>query len=96
MESLLSKLDQGKIFAKLDLTNAYLQLSVDEETAKMQTIITTKGAFKCNRLQFGISAAPGIFQSLIEEKLMEFPDILPFFDDIIVVAQNEDKLAKRL
>ena len=75
VESLLSKLDQGKIFAKLDLTNAYLQLSVDEETAKMQTIITTKGAFKCNRLQFAISATPGIFQSLIEEKFMEFPDI---------------------
>ncbi|XP_026582358.1 uncharacterized protein K02A2.6-like, partial [Pseudonaja textilis] len=44
-----------KVFAKLDLAQAYQQLPVDEETAEAQTIVTHRGAFRCKRLQFGVS-----------------------------------------
>ncbi|KRX42049.1 Uncharacterized protein T05_6836, partial [Trichinella murrelli] len=64
---LLASLSGGNFFAKLDLAQAYQQLTVDDATADAQTIITHRGAFRVKRLQFGISAAPGIFQNVIDK-----------------------------
>lgn len=96
ISTLLSSLAGGKIFAKLDLAQAYQQLSVDERSSLLQTIITHKGAFRVKRLQFGISSAPGIFQNFMENLLRKIPGVLPFFDDIVVSGSNEQELAERL
>lgn len=63
---LLSDLAGGKHFIKLDLLQAYLQLQVDKDAAKAQTIVTHKDAFIVKRLQFGVATAPRIFQRFIE------------------------------
>ncbi|XP_032081537.1 uncharacterized protein K02A2.6-like, partial [Thamnophis elegans] len=49
-----------------------------------QTIVTHRGAFRCRRLQFGVSVAPGIFQSLMERLLHGLPGVVPYFDDVLV------------
>ncbi len=54
---LLTELTGGRYFVNLGLSQAYLQLTVDDESAKLQTIITHRGAFKCTRLQFGVATA---------------------------------------
>ncbi|XP_026578597.1 uncharacterized protein K02A2.6-like, partial [Pseudonaja textilis] len=54
--------------------------------AELQTIVTYRGAFRCKRLQFGVSVAPGIFQSLMERILQGLPGVVPYFDDILVSA----------
>lgn len=96
VNDLLSRLDGGRVFAKLDMAQAYQQLAVDEETAKIQAITTHKGTFAVNRLQFGIASAPGIFQSLMERLLGGLDGVMPYFDDIIVVAVDECDLAQKL
>lgn len=96
VNDLLSRMDGGKIFAKLDMAQAYQQLAVDGETAKIQAIATHKGTFAVNRLQFGIASAPGIFQSLMERLLGGLEGVMPYFDDIIVVAVDERDLARKL
>ncbi|KRX70751.1 Transposon Tf2-6 polyprotein [Trichinella sp. T6] len=93
---LLASLAGGKVFAKLDLAQAYQQLVVDKKTADAQTIITHRGAFRVKRLQFGVSAAPGIFQGLIDQLTKGIPGVLPYFDDILIAAKDESILAKRL
>ncbi|XP_026569427.1 uncharacterized protein K02A2.6-like, partial [Pseudonaja textilis] len=60
--------------------------------AELQTIVTHRGAFKCKRLQFGVSVAPGIFQSLMERILQGLPGVVPYFDDILVSAVNKPQL----
>ncbi|OUC45668.1 hypothetical protein D917_01810 [Trichinella nativa] len=75
---------------------AYQQLVVDKKTADAQTIITHRGAFRVKRLQFGVSAAPGIFQGLIDQLTKGIPGVLPYFDDILIAAKDESILAKRL
>ncbi|XP_026581555.1 uncharacterized protein LOC113454394, partial [Pseudonaja textilis] len=53
-QGVLEPIDHARrVFAKLDLAQAYQQLPVDAETAEAQTIVTHRGAFRCNRLQFG-------------------------------------------
>jgi hypothetical protein len=58
VDELLSTLAGGKLFTKLDLTQAYQQVCLDEESRKMVVINTHKGLFQFNRMPFGISSAP--------------------------------------
>ena len=45
----LYKLSGGKVYSKLDLSHAYLQLRLDDESQKLTTINTTKGLFVYTR-----------------------------------------------
>ncbi|XP_033005510.1 uncharacterized protein K02A2.6-like [Lacerta agilis] len=92
----LASLAGGQILAKLDLPQAYQQLPVDDTTADAQTIITHRGAFRVKRLQFGVSVAPGIFQGLVERLLKGVPEVIPYFDDILVAGASSEELISHL
>ncbi|KAM3848139.1 uncharacterized protein M6D78_004779 [Vipera latastei] len=96
VKQVLATIQDGAMFAKLDLAQAYLQLTVSEEAAEAQTIVTHKGAFRVHRLQFGIAAAPGIFQEVMERTLKGIPGVCPYFDDVLIAGKNEEILAERL
>ncbi|XP_029143121.1 uncharacterized protein K02A2.6-like, partial [Protobothrops mucrosquamatus] len=93
---ILASLKEGKIFAKLDLTQAYQQLPVDDAAAEAQTIVTHRGAFKVKRLQFGVNVAPGIFQSVMGNTLRGIPGVCPYFDDVLIAGDSAQMLAERL
>ncbi|XP_013910141.1 PREDICTED: uncharacterized protein K02A2.6-like [Thamnophis sirtalis] len=89
VQHLLHSLGQGTIFAKLHLTQAYQQLPVAEATAEAQTIVTHKSAFKCHRLQFGVSLAPGLFRPLFRQrpgisKVPSRPTVPPPYHTLLV------------
>ena len=60
-EELFTKLNGGDKFTKLDFSNAYQQVVLDEESQPYVTITTHLGLFRYTRLPFGITAAPAIF-----------------------------------
>ncbi|GBO23854.1 Transposon Ty3-G Gag-Pol polyprotein [Araneus ventricosus] len=93
---ILANLADGKFFAKIDLAQAYLQLKVDDASAEAQTIVTHRGAFKVNRLQFGVNVAPGLFQNFIEDLLKGIPGVFPYFDDVLIFAATEEQLCNHL
>ena len=66
IEELFADLSGGKYFTKLDMSNAYLQLPLAEESKKYVTINTHRGLFQFNRLPY---AAPAIFQRTMETLL---------------------------
>ena len=74
IDDLFASLAGGQAFSKLDLAHAYLQLELDDESKKLVTINTQKGLFQYNRLPFGVSAAPSIFQRTIEGVLQGIPN----------------------
>ena len=49
-EYIFATLAEGKCFSKLDLTNAYLQMLLEEESCKFVTINTSKGLYQYIRL----------------------------------------------
>ena len=61
VEDLLATLGGGEKFTKLEMSQAYQQLQLDDESKRYTTINTHKGLFQYNRLPYGISSAPGIF-----------------------------------
>lgn len=56
IEDLFASLAGGQHFSKLDLSNAYLQMEV-EESRKLLTISTQKGLFWFNRLPFDVASS---------------------------------------
>ena len=66
VDELLASLAGGQFFSKLDLLQAYLQLPLEEDSEEFVTVNTHKGLFRYNRLPFGVSSAPSIFQQTIE------------------------------
>ena len=65
VEDLFSRLSGGKYFTKLDLSHAYRQIPLEEESKKYVVVNTCRGLFRYTRLPFGVSSAPGIFQRVI-------------------------------
>ena len=63
IEDLFSSLAGGKLFSTLDMSQAYQQILLDKPSKNLVVINTPKGLFKYNRLPFGVSCAPGIFQT---------------------------------
>ena len=96
VEDLFAKLRQGKYFSNLDLSHAYQQLPLDEESRKYVVINTHRGLFKFTRLPFGISSAPGIFQRAIESLLQGIPGVVVYLDDILVTGSTEEEHLKTL
>ena len=66
---IFANLAGGKHFSKLDLRQAYHQMEVTEESKKFLTINKHKGLFQYNRLVFGISSCPAIWQRAIDQVL---------------------------
>ena len=83
-EDIFARLAGGRVFTKLDLSQAYLQLAVDDDSKELLVINTPKGLFRYNRLPYGVSIAP-IFQSVMDRVLHNLP-VACYLDDILIAA----------
>ena len=90
IEDLFANLSGGTSFSKFDLSQAYLQLTLDDESKQYTVINTHRGLFRYNRLPFGISSAPGIFQRTMECLLRGIPKVMVYLDDILVTGTSEE------
>ena len=61
IDDMFATLAGGRKFTKLDLTQAYTQLELEEGSEEYLTINTHLGLFRYKRLAYGISSAPAIF-----------------------------------
>ena len=88
-EDIFSTLNGGEKFTKLDLSQAYLQLPLDEESQKLATISTHKGLFQYTRLLYGIASVPAIFQMTMDKVLQGMNGVSCYLDDILVTGRDE-------
>lgn len=68
-ESIFASVSTCKVFSKIDLSDAYLQIPVNDEAKAMLAITTHRGVNTMNRLCPGVKPASGIFQQTMDRML---------------------------
>ena len=95
MDDIFARLAGCTYFTKLDLTQAYQQLLLDDESKKLLVVNTPKGLFQFTRLPYGVSTAPAIFQSVMDRILQGLP-VACYLDDILVAGKSKEEHDQRL
>ena len=91
MDDILPQLAKSKFFSKLDLSNAYWHVKLDEESSKLTTFQTPYGRYRWKRLPFGTSVSSEIFQKRLDQALEGLQGVIGVSDDIIVHGQTEEE-----
>ena len=89
IDELLARLENGEKFTKLDLSDAYLQVELDDLSKNLVVINTPLGLFRYTRMPFGIANAPAIFQRIIDQLIAGIPKCAAYLDDILITGTNE-------
>ncbi|GFO19765.1 Pol protein [Plakobranchus ocellatus] len=92
----LARLSGSKIFTKLDARSGFWQMPLDQQSRLLTTFLTPFGRFCMNRLPFGISSAPEIFQRRMSEILRDIDGVICHMDDILIHASNQNTHDERV
>ena len=87
-EDLFASLPDGAGFSKLDLTHAYNQMELDEQSQKLVTLNTHRGLYRYRRLPFGIASAPALFKKTMDVILQGMSHVICYIDDILITGAN--------
>ena len=71
------------------MSHAYQQIELNEASKQYVVISTHKGLFRYNRLPFGVSSAPAIFQRVMESHLQGIPGVEVYWEDILVSGKTK-------
>ena len=81
----------GKKFSKIDLAQAYNQVTLDEQSRELTTINTHKGLFQWSQLPYGIAANPAIFQGIMDSIMQGLPQVVWYLDDISISGTTDEE-----
>ena len=95
IEEIFSRLSGGKVFSKLDLSQAYQQVVVDDSCRDVLTINTHLGLHRYRRPAFGVNSAVSLFQREMEKLLGDMPGVCVYLDDVLIAGKSEDECINR-
>ena len=84
----LAMLGESRVFTKLDANSGFWQIPLDEDSKLLTTFVTPFGRFCFNRLPFGISSAPEIFQRTMSDILEGLDGVICRMEDILIHGRN--------
>ena len=91
VEDISLELNGAKYFSKLDLSQAYHQLELHEDSRYITTFTTHVGLFRYKRLNYGTNAAAELFQHTLQQQLQRLSGVRNIADDIIDYGQTRDE-----
>ncbi|GFW61071.1 retrovirus-related Pol polyprotein from transposon 297 [Trichonephila clavipes] len=99
IEDVLDTLQEAKVYSTLDLRNGFFHVDVDEDCRKYTSFIVPDGQFEFNKVPFGLSTSPGVFQcyvSSIFRDLTQKGIVISYLDDLVILAKNEQEGLEKL
>jgi len=90
-DELFASVAVGSKFSKLDGTNAYHQIEVDDSSKKFLVINTHRGLYRYNVLPQGIASSPAIFQEFMDQLLQGIPHAGSYIDDGICSGKTDEE-----
>lgn len=96
VDETLSQLSGAQVFSKLDANSGFWQIPLAPDSRLLTTFITPFGRYAFNKLPFGISSAPELFQRRMNRILEGLDGVVCLIDDILVFGKDQDEHDKRL
>ena len=96
VDTTLAQFTGKTIFSKLDANSGFWQIPLAKESRLLTTFITPYGWFCFNKLPFGISNTPDVFQRHMNDILCGLPGVLCHVDDILVFGSTPSEHDDRL
>ena len=96
VDETLAQLAGAAVFSKLDANSGFWQIPLAEESRPLTTFLTPEGRYWFNKLPFGISSAPEVFQKRMKVILEGLEGIVYLIDDILVYGKNQAEHDQRL
>ena len=91
IDDIFASLAGGDRFTKIDLRQAYHQMEVEQESRNSLTINTHQGLYRYNRLVFGVTSAPAIWQRSMDQGLEGVNGTSCILDDMIITGKDDDE-----
>lgn len=86
----------GEEFTVIDMSAAYNQFELADESKKILALSTPVGSYIVNRLPFGTKPACALFQEKMENVLLGLKGVKNFFDGIIVTGRDSKEHLENL
>ena len=96
VDETLAQLAGATVFSKLDANSGFWQIPLSEESRLLTTFITPFGRYCFNKLPFGISSAPELFQRRMSAILEGLNGVLCQMDDVLIFGANREEHDSRL
>ncbi|KAK3890347.1 hypothetical protein Pcinc_005725 [Petrolisthes cinctipes] len=90
-EDMFATLGNSKFFSKIDLKQAFQQLTMTKESQEICTLCTHLGLFRPKRLPYGIASSPALWQLTMDKMFAELQGTFCFVDDILIAGKNDDE-----
>ena len=92
----LAQLAGANLFTKLDANSGIWQVPLLENSCLLTTFITPFGRYCFNKLPFGITSAPEVFQKRMNSLLHGLDGTVCLIDDILIFSRDRKEHKQRL
>ena len=96
VDETLARLTGATVFSKLDANSGFWQVPLTKSSRLLTTFITPSGRYHFNKLPFGISSAPELFQKRMSAILCDLEGVVCQMDDILVFGKDQAEHDGRL
>lgn len=84
LDEILPELGRAKVFSTVDTKKGFWHVVLDKSSSKLTTCWTPFGRYRWLRLPFGISSAPEIFQTKLQEIIQGLKGVECLADDLLI------------
>ena len=96
VDNTLAQLSEAIVFSKLDANSGFWQIPLAETSRPLTTFITPYGHYLFNKLPFGISCAPELFQLRMNKIIEGLKGVVCQMDDVLVFGSTQEEHDQRL